>query len=329
MVLRAAVIGLGKMGKHHARVLSDLDGVDFVGVYDPELSSSSSLNFHAYPTLGDLLSEDLDYCVVAVPTARHLEVGLKLAEFGVHALIEKPLGPTIAEAKQLRDAYEGAGLTAAVGHIERFNPAVREARRRIQAGDLGEVLQISTKRLGPFPGRISDVGVIMDLATHDIDLTMSLGGSTFASLSTYASKRSGGANEDAVSASGILANGVLTNHLVNWLSPVKEREVTITGGHGAFRIDTLSADLTFFRNGSIASQWAALAQFRGVSEGDVIRFAFPKPEPLVLEHQNFRDLLLGRTAENISLNEGLSVVETAEAMLQSTNSIKSPTYRFS
>src|SRR5690606_33952121 len=109
--------------------------------------------------------------VVATPTAFHLSAGLELAAAGVHTLIEKPLATDADESQQLVAACEGAGLVNAVGHIERCNPALVALRERLDAGDLGEIYQVATRRQGPFPNRIADVGVVKDLATHDIDLT--------------------------------------------------------------------------------------------------------------------------------------------------------------
>ena len=145
------------------------------------------------------------------------------------------------------DAFAAKGLVGAVGHIERFNPALQSLRKRIADGELGEVYQIATRRQGPFPARIADVGVVKDLGTHDIDLTAWLAQSRFESIFAQTTTRSGRPHEDMVAATGKLANGVITNHLVNWLSPMKERLTIVTGEKGAFVADTVTADLTFYR----------------------------------------------------------------------------------
>ncbi|MGO4343808.1 Gfo/Idh/MocA family protein, partial [Pedococcus sp. 2YAF34] len=118
-----------------------------------------------------LIKHDLDYCMVAVPTVYHEPVGLALAAAGVHAIIEKPLAQDTPSAVRLAQAFKDAGLVGAVGHIERYNPALQSARARLEAGELGDVYQVTTRRQGPFPARIADVGVVKDLGTHDIDLT--------------------------------------------------------------------------------------------------------------------------------------------------------------
>ena len=329
-MLRAGLIGLGTMGRHHARVLTGLEGVELVGVVDSYVESLTGgpltvFGHRVLASLEELLLLGVDYCVVAVPTAFHEEVASHLAESGVHALVEKPLAVDQASAERIMAAFESIGLIGAVGHIERYNPALQEARRRIAAGDLGNLYQVATRRQGPFPSRIADVGVVKDLATHDIDLTSWVTQQPYASVSARTEHRSGRPHEDLVSVVGNLADGTVTNHLVNWLSPFKERTTVITGERGAFVIDTLAADLTFHANGVVPTQWDDVAMFRGVVEGDVTRYAIAKPEPLVVEHEAFRDALLGRTADIVTLREGLTTVRVAEAILESANSGKTIT----
>ena len=231
--LRAGVIGFGMMGRNHARVLTSMDGVDLAAVADPASTApDSAIGPKVLSSVDDLLAAGIDYAVVAVPTAYHLEVGLQLAEAGVHALIEKPLADSTENAERLAIAFEKAGLVGATGHIERYNPSLQSARKRLEAGDLGEVYQIATRRQGPFPGRISDVGVVKDLATHDIDLTMWVSQRDYQSVAGQTAHRSGREHEDLVAFVGLLEGEIVTNHLVNWMSPLKERVTIITGERG-------------------------------------------------------------------------------------------------
>ena len=315
--LRAGLIGLGMMGVNHARVLSALDGVELVGVVDPVADSPRALpDLRRFGSVSDIVAEGLDYCVVAAPTAYHRDLALELAAAGVNALIEKPLTVDVETAQLIQRTFDSAGLIGAVGHIERYNAALQQARARIANGDLGEIYQISTRRQGPFPGRISDVGVILDLATHDIDLTAWVAQQDFAQVSAKTAHRSGRPHEDLVAVTGQLADGTVTNHLVNWVSPLKERVTTITGEKGAFVADTITADLTFFCNGVVPTN-PGLARFRGVREGDVTRFAFPKAEPLLVEHENFRDAVLGLAADIVTLAQAASTVAVANAVARS------------
>lgn len=316
-VLRAGIVGLGVMGRHHLRILSDLEGVELVGVFDPALVGSLELSgIPVLPTLEALIDTRLDYCVLSAPTASHLELGLQLAEHGIHTLIEKPVAATGSDAKQLVDAFASRQLIGGVGHVERFNPAIQAMRQKISEGLLGEVFQVATRRQGPFPARISDVGVIKDLATHDIDLTMWTMQHRYESVSAHTAFRSGRKHEDMLVAIGQLEGGVIVSHLVNWLSPFKERSTTVIGEHGALVADTLTADLTFFENGTQASSWDGVSSFRGVSEGNVLRFALMKTEPLLAEHKAFRDAIKSNTLSGIvTLEQGMKTVRVADQLL--------------
>ncbi|WP_173077461.1 Gfo/Idh/MocA family protein [Phytohabitans rumicis] len=315
--LRAGLIGLGAMGRNHARVLSNMDGVRLVGVMDPAGDPTGAILAPVVPTLRDLLAIGLDYAVVACPTAFHEEIGLELAANGVAALIEKPLAPSVEAAERLVEAFESRGLPAGVGHIERYNPSLQSLRARLEAGELGEVFQVVTRRQGPFPHRIADVGVVMDLATHDIDLTGWVTGQQYKSVSARTVSRSGRPHEDMVAVVGQLTDGTMVNHLVNWLSPLKERSTVVTGERGCFVADTLTADLTFYANAAFDNEWDVLRAFRGVAEGDMIRYAIRKREPLLVEHERFRDAVEGKESDIVSLRQGLRTVQVADALLRS------------
>lgn len=316
--LRAGLIGLGAMGRHHCRVLQQISGVDLVGVVDPGGDNYAAAG--KVPVLrevGELLELGIDYAMVATPTIYHEPIGLQLAGAGVHAMIEKPLAPDVESAQRLVAAFAQAGLVGAVGHIERFNPALQSLRGRLANGDLGDLYQVSTRRLGPFPPRIADVGVIMDLATHDIDLTAWITGAQYTSVTAHVAYKSGRTHEDLVSMIATLADGTITNHQISWLYPTKERLTIVTGERGAFVADTLTADLTYFANGTLPTAWDQIATFRGVSEGDIIRYALNKPEPLRTEHEAFRDAVLGEQTDIVTLEQGLRTVAVAQAALTS------------
>ncbi|SDR78457.1 Gfo/Idh/MocA family protein [Actinopolymorpha singaporensis] len=337
--LRAGLLGLGMMGRHHARVLRSLDGVELVAVADPGGDPHGVAGgLDVLPDVEKLVTAGIDLCVVAVPTAFHEEVGLVLAAAGVHALVEKPLASTVEGAEKLAAAFEAQGLVGCVGHIERYNPALQALRGRLDHGELGEIYQVITRRQGPFPNRIADVGVTKDLATHDIDSTAWVTRGRYLSVSARTAHKSGREYEDLVAVVGQLDDGTVVNHLVNWLSPMKERVTVVTGERGAFVADTIAADLTFHANGLRPLEWETMASFRGVTEGDMIRYAIPKPEPLRTELTAFRDAILrnrdgaGPDLETdthtdadpstgggdvVGMREGLAIVEVAEAILRS------------
>ena len=317
-MLRAGLVGLGMMGRHHARVLRSLPGVELVAVADAGGDVHGVADgLPVFRDVGELVEHGVDYCVVAVPTALHEGVGTVLAEAGVHALVEKPLAADTAAATRLAEAFSSRGLVGAVGHIERYNPSLQNLRARLEQGELGEVYQVVTRRQGPFPARIADVGVVKDLATHDIDLTAWVTRQQYAAVSARTALKSGREHEDLVAVVGQLTDGTVTSHLVNWLSPMKERVTVVTGEKGAFVADTLTADLTFHANGTVPMTWGSLAEFRGVSEGDVVRFAIAKPEPLRVEHEAFRDAVQGKDSDIVTMSQGLATVAVAEAVLAS------------
>lgn len=314
--LRAGVLGLGMMGRHHCRVLSTLDGVDFVGVYDPADGVPASVEGKPVTKELDEFLSGVDYAVVATPTVYHRELGEVLARRGVHALIEKPVAHSAVASRELVELFRSANLIGGVGHIERFNPALQSMRTRLEDGLLGDIYQIATRRQGPFPGRIADVGVIKDLATHDIDLTAWVSQQDYVTVNARTTHRSGRPHEDMLIAIATLSRGTIVTHTVNWLTPFKERTTVVTGEKGSLVADTLTADLTYYENGIGTSNWSGVSAFRGVSEGDVIRFALVKKEPLLAEHEAFRDAVLrGDTNGIVTLEQGADVVDIAERLV--------------
>lgn len=316
--IRMGVVGLGMMGRHHVRLARSTEGTRLVGVHDPMGDPHGVAgDVPNQPTVAALIDSGVDAVVVAAPTEDHLPVGLELVEAGVHVLIEKPLATDVDEASTLLAAIEKAGVIGAVGHVERFNPAIRALKRRLLDLELGELYQLSTSRQGPFPDRIRDVGVIKDLGTHDVDLAMWIAGQRYRSVYAQVAHRAGRPHEDLVVAMGTLDDGLIVNHQVNWLTPTKERRIVVTGSRGRYVADTVTSDLFFFENGSIATEWDAISSFRGVAEGDMVRYAIPKPEPLAVEHAGFRDAILHGRGDIVTAAEGVEVLRVADAMARS------------
>jgi UDP-N-acetylglucosamine 3-dehydrogenase len=319
--LKVGLIGLGMMGKNHLRILSSLEGVDLVGIADPLFDSgtnSDTKQYEIFTEYRDLLDRGLDYCVISAPTGFHREISVEALSRDVNCLIEKPVAVNYGEALEIEIAADKAKKLVGIGHIERHNSAIRQLKRRLLGGDLGAIYQISIRRQGPFPSRIADVGVVKDLATHDIDLAMWLSESQFASVSAQTTHRSGREHEDLVSINGKLQNQIVVNLLVNWLSPLKERSLVVTGERGSFVVDTLSSDLTFYENGNHDVSQDSYLHFKGVKQGNVTTFAFDKPEPLRIEHESFRDKLLGKDSDIATLKEGIETVRVADAIIQSS-----------
>jgi predicted dehydrogenase len=310
------------MGANHVRVLSNLEGVELVGVADSVgVLGALPPNTNLVKSVDELIKLGLDYCVIAAPTAFHEEIALKLIDRGIHILVEKPLADSYESAVRIRDAAKAKNIIGGVGHIERYNSALQQARLRVQAGELGAIYQVATRRQGPFPVRVADVGVVKDLATHDIDLTSWITGKKYLQVSAHSAFRSGRQHEDLITVSALLEDSIVVNHVVNWLSPLKERKTIITGEKGTYVADTLRADLTFYENGKIDISRSEMARFRGVTQGDVHIFAFEKPEPLLVEHSNYRDAVLGKSHEIVSLDQGANTVRIADAVLESSKTL--------
>jgi predicted dehydrogenase len=310
------------IGRHHARLLQSSPRVDFAGAVDPAGDRFGVVNDHArlFASIADLLRAGApEFAIVSVPTEEHLAAVQVLAGEGVNVLVEKPLAATASEARALIDCCQAAGVHGAVGHVERFNPALLALREKAHIeGQLGQIFLIATERIGPFPDRIRDVGVIKDLATHDLDLVHWLGGAPVERVTAETQHRMGREHEDVVMATGRLENAISFNCIVDWLSPTKVRRTRVLGERGMLVADTLTADLSFYRNGSVTSDWSAAQALRGVSEGDMTRYALARREPLLVELETFCDFVAGDAdAAVVTLAEGLDTVVVAEAALES------------
>jgi len=256
--LRCGLIGAGKMGRNHARVIHELPELELAVIADPG-GDIHGIAREA-PVVKDVsqaLGYDLDCAIIAVPTRFHEEVAIEFARARVPVLIEKPLADTVESALRIIAEFDKTQTTAAVGHIERFNPAIQELTKRLRAKEIGQIFQISTRRQSSFTGRISDVGVVQDLATHDIDLVLALSGSSYAEVAAFTSRRSGQKNEEILVASGRLANETLVSHIVNWLSPLKERVTAVMGEGGTFVANTVTGDLELRHHGPVSIEWDA------------------------------------------------------------------------
>jgi predicted dehydrogenase len=307
------------IGRHHARLLQTSPRVEFAGAVDPGGDRYGSIGDRSliFGSVAELLDRGRpDFAIVAVPTEEHLPVARELTQAGVHLLVEKPLAATSEEASEVIALVRAAGVRAGVGHVERFNPALVALRERRE--EVGEAILIATERVGPFPDRIRDVGVVKDLATHDLDLVRWLGRSPVRTVAAQTAHRMGRAHEDLVLVTGRLESDVPFNCIVDWLTPTKRRQSRILGERGMLVADTLTADLTLYRNGSVTSEWTSAQALRGVSEGDSTRFALSRREPLLAELEAFLDLLEGdEDAPVVTLEEGLETVRCAEAVLES------------
>lgn len=319
---RVCVIGYGAMGKQHSRVVSSLSDFELVGVHDPDLSALSSLSLVSQmKSLEEVIRVKPDYVVIAAPTILHGEIAEFFINHKVNLLIEKPMAHSSNVASKLVDLAEKNSVLGGIGHIERFNPASIKAKELISSGAVGEIISISTVRQGPLPARINDVGVLFDLATHDIDLAQWLANSTYERFNIEGKVNEETGHESLIFSTGFLKSGCIVNHSVNWISPVKVRKVSILGTLGALEINTLNSELLHFESASSNVYDQSISKFTGNNVGTISNLSFDKEEALVLEHKSFRDYILGRSKEVVSFEEGFKIVKIAEAMKSQLNQV--------
>jgi predicted dehydrogenase len=317
-----SVIGLGAMGRNHVRLLSELPGADLIAVCDQDAgavdAASRKYGIKGYRSWRDMLEgEHIDAAVVAVPTRGHLEVAQGVLARGIHVLVEKPIATNLAEGRALVDAARLSKKLLAVGHVERFNPAVRELQRRMAAGDVGRVFQVQARRQGPFPARIRDVGVVIDLATHDLDVARTILGCEVDRLYAETEQRIHTDHEDMLNALLRFENGVTGVLQVNWLTPTKIRELTVLGEGGLLYANYLTQELTHFKNAE-AIGGVGERQLEGVSEGDVVHHQIAKDEPLKLELQSFLRAAAGEGEVEVDGEDGLRALHLAQALVMSS-----------
>ncbi len=311
------------MGKNHARVYSELAEANLVAVSDANPATAEAIGktfgAAAYSDYRELLEKEKPEAVsVAVPTAMHEQVVTDVLNAGANVLVEKPIAATIEEGQRLIALAKAKNLKIQVGHIVRFNPAIQELKKRLNAGELGRIYQVFCRRAGPFPARIRDVGVVIDLAPHDVDIIRFLTGLDPIRLFAETEQRIHTDHEDLVWGMLRLPDGITATVEINWLTPTKIREVLVLGERGLFRVDDLTQDLYFYENAQATGlAWDSLKNLRGVSEGGMVRYAFQRFEPLKAELQGFLKAVAEDTPVPVSGEDGLAALKIALALVES------------
>jgi predicted dehydrogenase len=310
------------MGQHHARVYDQIASTELAGVVDADSKVGARIarTYHtkAYQNHRRMLDDvQPDIVTVAVPTARHRDIALDALEAGCHVLIEKPIAATEDQALELIERAQSLGRKLMVGHIVRFDPAVQALKIRLEAGELGRVFQVRCRRLGPFPPRIRDVGVVIDLATHDLDMIRYLTGQKVIRVYAETDQEIHSLHEDILIGTMRLADGTIGILDINWLTPTKIRELTVTGERGMFLVDHLTQDLYLYENEeTIDEHWNGNDLLRGVSEGRMIRYPVRKHEPLRAELQAFAQAVIDGTPVPINGQDGLEALRLARALVR-------------
>ncbi len=320
--VRIGVIGLGNMGKHHVRVLAEMQEARLVAVADISEDSREwaerSRSVPAYADYSRMLEmEDMEAVVIALPTSQHEEAVLAAIDAGMHFLVEKPLAATREVAEGLAEKARASGLVSTVGHLERYNPVVTAAKRGMEAGELGQVFQLRANRTGPLPERVTDVGVVVDLATHDFDVVKYLIGQPIERVYAETAQRMHSNHEDLFSGLMRFVDGTIALLDVNWLTPIKIREMRMVGEGGMYLIDLLAQDLYFYENSHVG-YWSDFTGRQGVSEGNMVKYRIERAEPLLLEHRAFLRAIRGiEDAQLVTLEDGVAAVTLADAVKRS------------
>ncbi|HEU0294626.1 MAG TPA: Gfo/Idh/MocA family oxidoreductase [Anaerolineales bacterium] len=321
--MKVAVIGIGSMGRNHARVYSELVEAELVAVSDADakLARSVAEKFGArfYADYHELLETEKPEAVsIAVPTVLHEEVGIAALEAGAHVLMEKPIAAKVEEGQRLIAKAQSVGRQLMVGHIIRFNPAIQALKQKLSAGELGRIFQVFCRRAGPFPARIRDVGVVVDLAPHDVDLMRFLTAADPVRVYAETERRIHTDHEDLLWGILRFADGITGSLEINWLTPTKVRETLVLGERGMFRVDDLTQDLYFYENAHAKDvQWATLQALKGVSEGRMTRYAIPRFEPLKAELQAFLKAIEDGKPTPVSGEDGLVALKISLALIES------------
>ncbi len=324
-MIRAGVIGVGAMGRHHARVCNELDEVELVAVADIDPSRLATIarqyRVGTYLDYRDMLEgEALDLVLVVVPTQRHLEVALEVVQVGAHLLVEKPIAPTLEDGQAIIEAAARRGVKLTIGHLERFNPAVIELKRRLELGELGRVFVVHARRLGPFPDRVRDVGVVIDLATHDLDIMRLLVGQSVERVHAETARRIHTAHEDLLTGLLRFSDGTIGLLEVNWLTPTKVRELSVTGERGMFLVNYLTQELYFYENDRADGEWETLGVLTGVGEGNMIRLSIDRIEPLRAQLAAFVEAIRTDSEPFVTGEDGLAALALAQSLVESGQS---------
>ena len=302
--MRVGVVGVGVMGSNHARVFAGLPNTELVGVADPDQKQTEfvarTLGCAAVASVEQLLDLGVDAITIAAPTHLHRDVSLAAIARGVHVMVEKPIASTVEEGEEIIAAARRAGVTLMVGHVERFNPTVQAIKQAIADQD---ILSIAITRVGPFPPRMSNVGVVIDLAVHDIDLIRWFTESEIVEVQPQLT-RAIAQREDIALLQFRTASGVLAHINTNWLTPFKARTV-----HVATRNKYLIGDL-------LTRQVTECFGFQPDGSYSMRHLSVGHAEPLRAELMHFIQSIRGDEKPLIGGDEGVASLEIAIQCLE-------------
>jgi UDP-N-acetylglucosamine 3-dehydrogenase len=319
--LRVAVIGVGNMGKNHARIYSQIPETDLVAISDVNESAAqrvaSMYGTKWYLDYKEMLEkEELDAVSIVVPTTKHEEVTLDVINCGKHVLLEKPIAESVESAKRIVERANMRGIKLMIGHIERFNPVVARTKQLIEEGKLGQIVSISSKRVGPYANIKNDVGVCLDLAIHDIDVMRFITNDEVSEVYAKIGNNSC-LKEDYASILLTMRGGATGLIETNWLTPTKIRRLDVTGTLGYAALDYIEQDLKLY--GKILNENTEDYEELVMAYGQpcVGKIKIDKEEPLKLEIKHFIQSIMDDVTPLVDGQEGLRNLEIASAAVQS------------
>ena len=331
IMINIAVIGVGAMGFHHTRVLSELDSVNLRAICDSNSDSAKNVahKFHIpkfYTDYKEMIeAEELEAVVIAVPTAFHKDVAVHCLRKNLNTFVEKPIADTLEAAQEIIDAAKQTGKLLMVGHVERFNPAVTKIKELIDSGELGDLYLVNTVRAGPSPKRLlgKREGVLVDLAVHDADIINYLVGDI---KQVFSQLIVSGKQEIYAKALFKMDKGLIGSSEFSWVSPRKRREIEIYGVKGILRGNYVEQTVWFYENGEDLQNFDPKNYYKAVllggaiREGKVIKYPVQKQEPLKLEHAHFVSCIKNKSEPLITPEYAKKALAIALSILESGNS---------
>jgi len=315
--VRVGVVGVGSMGQNHARVYSEI--AELVGVVDadPETAKrvAARLECDVYADVKDLIEAGVEAASVAVPTHYHRRVAMELIEAGVPILVEKPLAPSLREAREIAEAADEAGLTLAAGHIERHNPVVAFAKSALESGEFGDLVTASARRVSNFPTRVRDVGVIMDLGIHDVDVLRYIVGEDVESVYASGGRRLHEKFEDHATILLNFADGVTGFVEVSWLTPMRVRKFAMTCSKNFVEADYTEQSVLI--SSATLESYDPSDLYRVSFHYDTRQVAVAKEEPLRRELADFLAAVKDKREPLVSGFDAIETLRVCEAAVHS------------